>query len=253
MQKNSIHWAKIARWLLLRLRCPSFAGSRVSPFADNKRPERRQPGLLCQEANIRWLRRCRSLFAQQELLMFFFFLPHVPRRYAQLTFFQSQLAQGFFRSFVLRTFGKTCSGASWGASAGASDYSAMLYMIRWKFLQSICRFLVSFIARLLDRLLCRFLFRFFLKIDVLGCDQSSVGTRQQAVAAKYHISFCRASTSSTLKTISITLLVVRCWDWIINGAKWFTGAANDSASTSHESQVTWCFHNLALKKPAKWS
>ena len=30
-------------------------------------------------------------------------------------------------------------------------------------------------------------------------------------------------------------------------------AAIDSASTSQGSQVTRCFHNLALKKPAKWS
>ena len=40
-KRISIQGAKIATWLLLRLRCPSFAGSRVSPFADNKRPERR--------------------------------------------------------------------------------------------------------------------------------------------------------------------------------------------------------------------
>lgn len=158
-KRISIHGAKIATWLLLRLRCPSFAGSRVSPFADNKRPERRQSGLLCQEANIRWLRRCCSLFAQRELLMF-----------SGFNFFPVATRPGFFRSFVSRTFGKICLGASSGASAGASDFSAKLYMIRWKFLQSICRFLVSFIARFLDRLLCRFLLRFFNKIDVLGCD-----------------------------------------------------------------------------------
>lgn len=40
----------------------------------------------------------------------------------------------------------------------------------------------------LDRFLCRFLFRFFLKIDVLGCDQSSIAKRQQAAAAQCHIS-----------------------------------------------------------------
>ena len=40
----------------------------------------------------------------------------------------------------------------------------------------------------LDRFLSRFLFSFFLKIDVLGCDQSSIAKRQQAAAVQCHIS-----------------------------------------------------------------
>lgn len=89
---------------MLRLRCPSFAGSRVSPFADNKRPERRQPGLLCQEANIRWLRRCRSLFAQQELLMFFFFFASRATPVRSANFFPVATRPGFFSKFCFEDF-----------------------------------------------------------------------------------------------------------------------------------------------------
>ena len=42
----------------------------------------------------------------------------------------------------------------------------------------------------------------------------------------------------------------------MKGLKCFTAVVMDSASTSQGSQVTWCFHSLALKKPARnnwWS
>ena len=47
--------------------------------------------------------------------------------------------------------------------------------------------------------------------------------------------------------------VVGFWDWITKGEKCLTDAAIESASTLHESQATWYFRYLALKKQAKWS
>ena len=88
-----------------------------------------------------------------------------------------------------------------------------------------------------------------LKIDLVTADGSE---------ERSHTRACRelASTKfvNRLNTgFASVNTVVGCGDWIIKGEKCLTDSAIDSASTSQGSQVTWCFRNLALKKPAKWS
>ena len=82
-----------------------------------------------------------------------------------------------------------------------------------------------------------------LKIDLVTAD----GREERS-----HTRACR-EFASTKFVNRLNTGLRGCGDWIIKGEKCLTDAAIDSASTSQGSQVTWCFRNLALKNPAKWS